>query len=321
MSGSFADEHLAIDLAYDILKILAFILFGTAYVLAFSYLKSLSLAKECLLVYLYKDVISSMMLYRTFSAIEVVLDFWNAGGTSKTQAMIISFGHWFGGLYLALTLIFISIYNLYVAKSNTIDPTIDWLGKDEASAIKRIRCGCCLAVIGFLAINFGMELYPYIFYTMIPHHSSEPDMLISNILYRGTLILLLLVSGILITARRIYGSTHNIQIDPVLTKSIKYIFALAVATIGTMTITEYFQFVDIKTSRKIYNILVSPIEMFAPFVIILRSDQLKIHSIRFMKNKFDDAFMLSIYLIPTFMFIVVNLTSYIIYYIVDISCC
>ena len=321
MSGPFTDENHTIDLAYDILKILAFILFGTAYVLAFSYLNSISLAKECLLVPLYKDVMSSMMLYRTFSAMEVIPDFWDVEGTSKTQAIIVSFGLWFGGLYLALTLIFISIYNFYVAKSNTIDPTIDWLGKDDVSAIKRIRCGCNLGVIGFLAINFGMELYPKIFYTMIPHHSSVPNLLISNIVYRGTLILLLLVSGILIAARRIHGSTHNIQIDPVLTKSIKYIFILAVVTVGAMTITEYFQFVDIKTSRKIYNILVSPIEMFAPFVIILRSDQLKIHSIRFMKNKFDDAFMLSIYLIPTFMFIVVNLTSYITCYIVDIPCC
>ena len=72
MNGSYTNEDHAIDLAYDILKILAFILFGTAYVLAFSYLNSLSLAKECLLVHLYKDVISSMMLYRAFSAIEEV---------------------------------------------------------------------------------------------------------------------------------------------------------------------------------------------------------------------------------------------------------
>ena len=313
MNVSFTDGEPAIDMAYDILKILAFILFATAYVLAFSYLNSLCLAKECLLVHLYKDVISSMMLYRTFSAIEVILDFWNVGETSKTQAIIISFGLWFCGLYLALTLIFINIYNLYVAKSNTIDPTIEWLGKDEASAIKRIRCGCCLGVIGFLAINFGMELYPNIFYTMIPHHSPGFDLLLSNILYRGTLILLLLVSGILIAARRIYGSTHNIRIDPILTKSIKYIFVLAVVTVGAMTITEYFEFVNIKTSRRINQILVSPIEMFAPFVIILRSDQLKVHSIRLMRNKLDDAFMLSIYLIPICMFIVVNITSHIIF--------
>ena len=312
MNGSYTDEAHSIDLAYDILKVSAFILFGAAYVLAFSYLNSVALAKECLLVYLYKDVISSLLFYRTLSMIEVGLDFWTVGGISKVQAILLSFGVWFGGLYLALNLIFISIYNLYVAKSNTIDRTNPWLGNDEASAIKRIRCGCCLGVIGFLAINFGMELYPNVFYTMIPDPLSGSNMMISNILYRGTFIMLLLISGILIVARRFYGSTHYIQIDPVLTKSIRYIFMIAVVTIAALTITEYFQLMNIKASRKIYQILLSPIEIFAPFVIIFRSDQLKIHAIRFMKNTLDDAFMISIYLVPTFLFIVVNLTSYII---------
>ena len=59
-----------------------------------------------------------MLLWRTFSAIEVVIDFWNGGETVKTQAIIIAFGLWFAALYLALTLTFISIYNLYMVKSN-----------------------------------------------------------------------------------------------------------------------------------------------------------------------------------------------------------
>ena len=63
---------------------------------------------------------------------------------------------------------------------------------------------------------------------------------------------------------------------------------------------------------EMYQILMSPIEIFAPFVIILRSDQLKIHSIRMIKNIYDDALMLSIYLVPVFLFIAVNLIVYII---------
>lgn len=318
MNFTNTDQEHVIDSVYVLIKMLSFIPFGTAYVMSFSYLNSISLAKECLLVYLYKDVLVSMLWWRTFSAIEVIVNYLNAGETEKIPAIMISFGFWLGAMYLALILMFISIYNLYMVKSNTIDPTINWLGPDEVSAIKRIRCGCILVVIGFSAISFGLGLYPNIVYRMTPHQLSGSDLLISNILYRGTLILLLLVSGIFIAARRIYGSTHEIQIDQVFTNSIKYIFIISIITIGILTIAEACQFFDIKTSWKIYQVVMSPIEMFAPFIVILRSDQLKTHSIRFMKNKLEAAFMLSIYLVPACMFITVNSLIYVMFKVLNV---
>ena len=103
MNDTRAEEEHIIDLTYDILTLLSFIPFGTTYVLAFSYLNSVSLAKECLHVYLYKDVLLSMLLWRKFSATEVVIDFLNGGETGKIQVIIIAFGLWFAALYLALT--------------------------------------------------------------------------------------------------------------------------------------------------------------------------------------------------------------------------
>ena len=313
MNGTYTDGEHVIDMVSDILKIVSFILFGIAYALAFSYLNSLSLAKECLLVYLYKDVLSTMLSWRTFLAIEVMIDFWKVEGTSENEALLISFGLILGAMYSILILIFISIYNLYMAKTNKIDPTINWLGKDESSAIKRIRCGCSLSVIGFLAINFGLGLYPPIFHAMIPHQSSGSAWLISTILYRGTTILLLLVCGIINVVRKIYGSTHETQIDRLLTMSIKYIFIITVVIFVTLTTAEACQFSDPRTSWEIYHIVMSPIDILAPYIIIFRSDQLKTHSIRFLKNKYNDLFMFNIYFVPAFMFIAINLSMYLIF--------
>ena len=317
MNGTYTDGEHVIDMVSDILKIVAFILFGIAYALAFSYLNSLSLAKECLLVYLYKDVLSMMLSWRTFLAIEVMIDFWEVEGTSKTEALMISFGLQFGAMYSILILIFISIYNLHTAKTNTIDPTINWLGKDESSAIKRIRCGCSLSVIGFLAINFGLRLYPPILYAMMPHHSFGSALLISTIVYRGTVILLLLFCGIINVVRKIYGSTHETQIDRVLTMSIKYMFIIPAVIFITVTIAEACQFSDKRTSWENYQVVTSPIEIFAPFIIIFRSNQLKTHSIRLLKNKYNDLFMFNVYFVPAFMFIAINLSVYIIFKLVD----
>ena len=129
-------------------------------------------------------------------------------------------------------------------------------------------------MIGFSAIGFGMGLYPNIFYRMIPHQMSGSDLMVSNIIYRGTLILLLLVSGILIAARRMYGSTHEIQIDHVFTNSIKHIFIITIITIGILTLAEACPIVDIKTSWKIYQIFMSPIEIFAPACMFITIDSL-----------------------------------------------
>ena len=317
MNDTFADGEHVIDMLSDILKIASFILFGIAYVLALSYLNSLSLVKECLLVYLYKDILSMMLSWRTFLAIEVMIDFWKVEGTSKTEALMISFGLQFGAMYSILILIFISIYNLYTAKTNKIDPTINWLGKDESSAITRIRCGCSLSVIGFLAISFGLGLYPPILYAMIPHHSSGSALLISTILYRGTMILLLLVCGIINVVRKIHGSTYETQIDRVLTMSIKYMSIVTVVLFVTLTIAEACQFSDKRTSWEIYQIAMSPIDILAPYIIIFRSDQLKTYSIRFLKNKYNNGFMFNIYFVPAFMFIAINLSTYIVFKLID----
>ena len=152
---------------------------------------------------------------------------------------------------------------------------------------------------------------------MIPHHSFGSALLISTILYRGTAILLLLFCGIINVVRKIYGSTHETQIDRVHTMFIKYIVIVSVVMFVTVTIAEACQFSDKRTSWEIYQVLMSPIEILAPFIIIFRSDQLKTHSIKFLKNKYDDLFMFNIYFVPAFMFIVINLSMYIIFKLVD----
>ena len=114
MNVTNTDQEHVIDSVCGLINMLSFIPFGTAYILSFSYLNSISLAKECLLVYLYKDMLVSMLWWRTFSAIEVIVSFWNAGETEKIPAIIISLGFWFGAMYLALILMIISIYNLYI---------------------------------------------------------------------------------------------------------------------------------------------------------------------------------------------------------------
>ena len=307
----FSEQEDAIAIGFDILAISSFLVYLLMYICTYSYLNNVSLAKECILVYLYKDIFSSMLLWRTLWAIEVILSYWNNHSTSEIQAMVLSFGLWFAGFYLASIAIFINIYNLKMAKTNTIDPIMPWLGEDERSAIKQIRCACCLVVMSFLVVTFGMGLYPKIFYIIVGDFKA--DIFISNSLYRGTLFLLLLINGGLVLAKRLYKTTLEVTVDKSIKKYTLSVMIVLCVTLLVLTGVELTRFANIKTSWELYQILLTPLHICAPFILIWRSDQLKIHSIRYLKNKYDDVFILSIYIVPTILFILINSILFILF--------
>ena len=291
-----------IVMVHDTLDVIAFIAIGTACALTLSYLNNLSLAKKCLLLYLYKDVISCCLCLRSFRMIEALLSYYDVNGTSKTLAIVLSFGLSLCVFYLCLLLIFVSVSKLYMAKSNTIDSPIPFLPKNEALAIKQIRIGCFLLAIGVLSTTFSVGWYPLSYYIMMQDQEEG-----TYLIYRCGILLLLSISGVLTVAKRYYETTTDLQIDQIIPKTIKCIFIFFLSTLACSIIAEATQLMETKKIVKISEIIRSIILIFGPFVMIYRSNQLKTHSIRIIKNTCDDFFLLSIYLVPTFTFMLINL--------------
>ena len=317
MNETLTDEpgslYAVINISYDILIVLCLATFVPAYILINSYFNSVSLHKECLLIHLYKDVISSLLLWRAFWVAEVIIKYWNKKNQNEIQAFIVSFGLFFAAGYLALILIFISIYKLYMSKTKTVDPTITWLGKDEVLVAKKIRLGCILIVICFLATAFGMELYPNIYHHMLLHEPSSENVRMSFILYRCTFFLLLLISGVLTVSSKFYGKIDVVIADNIIPKTVKYVFIVCCVSGIVGLFVDSSQIYDNRTRRKIYQIFLSLIKIFAPYALINKSEQLERHSIRYLKNLYDDIFMLNIYFIPIFLSIVMYLSLFIMF--------
>ena len=292
----------------DTLCIIGSIAFGSASVLTLSYLNDLSLSKRCLILYLYKDMISSVTLVRAFVMIQTLLSHLNEEGTNWILAMLVSYSLSCCVLYTVLNLIFISIIKFYMAKLNMIDPQIPMMGGDEKDAIRRVRILCCLIVVGFASTTVGLRLYPLLFYRLTIGHEVEDNFLMSCLLYRGTLVLLISISGIITMAKKYYEANNEFLIDQMVPKAIKYISVLAVLKLTLPSIAEIADLADKRTIWKFSQSITSTLYIIVPFVLILRSDQLKTHSIRIMKNKYDDVFLYSIYLVPTFLFFVINVT-------------
>ena len=204
--------------------------------------------------------------------------------------------------YLCLILIFVSISKLYMAKSNTIDSPIPFLPKDEVLAMRQIRIACFLLAVGVLCTTFSVGWYPLSYYIMMQDQEEG-----TYLIYRCGILILLSISGILTVAKRYYETTTDLQIDQIIPKTIKCIFIFFLSTLACSIIAEATQLMETKKIVKISEIIRSIILIFGPFVMIYRSNQLKTHSIRIIKNTCDDFFLLSIYLVPTFTFMLINL--------------
>ena len=303
----------AIEKINDILAIIVFIVLTTTCFSASSYLNSIPTAKKCLLLYLYKDTISSILWLRAIRMIEAILGNLNIGKTNKVQALTLSFALVCGFLYMSLIVTFINIYKLYMAKTKTVDPKIPFLDENEELAIRKIRVICLLIAIGSMTTFFAMGWYPSVFYAMMPNQEPRNNLLMSNILYRGTMIILLFINCVISLLKKYYQAITEIAIDKVIPKAIKYIVIQSFLILTITTIAEAFHFASFKDIRIIVQLIHSVLLIVVPILLTFRSDQLKSHSIRFLKNQYDNAFFLSIYLVPLCLFISINVCIFLVF--------
>ena len=264
------------------------------------------MAKKCLLLYLYKDTISSILLLRAIRMIEALLGYLNIGETNKFKALTLSFTIICVIFYLILILTCMNIYKLYMAKTKTVDPKIPFLDEDEELAIRKTRIICLLIATGTMSTTFAMGLYPRPYYARVLDEEPRKYLFMSNILYRGTMLILLLINCVILMIRKYHDATTEIAIDKVIPKAIKFIVIQAILIVTIATILEAFGILRFKDIRIILELIHSLMLIVVPILLISRSDQLKLHSIRFLKNKYDDAVLLSIYLVPSFLFISIN---------------
>ena len=316
-----ADASYSIGLVEDFLAIFAFLSTLTVSLLVRSYLHNIAKAKECLLLFLYKEVASCLPCIRFIWVAEVVLGNSNEFEASKLEATIVSLSIWFLVLYLGIMINLISFLKVYETKTGLIDPPMPmWMGENEKSAMKRIRFICGLTVVGFLSVCFGFGLYPNFYYTILKDTTTNPHLTTSNLLYRGPSILMLLIFVITSLVVMLHKTTNEpqIDIDTIIPRAVNFIAGTFALAFGLWTISEVLQFLDIEIQWKYHHILMSTILVFLPPALVLKSKQLKSHSARFFQAKYDDLFFLSIYFWPTVLSIVIYSSLYTLYQLIDV---
>ena len=307
-----------INLINDIVTIISFLSGGVCSRLALSYLKGLSTDKECLLVFLYRDVIISITWIRSFRVAEVVLRLWNEDGLNEYFSVAISLGTWAAVFYLAVMANFISYLRLRIAQTGIVDPETSCIGHDDSSRIRLVRIFGVVASIIFISLAPIHGIYPNLYYGISKDHEYPPQIILSNVVYKGTVALLFTLSMVMGIVANIVGPIDKLQNLSFINRAKNNIVMVLVVVIILTALGQTFSFYDYQKHWRFIPISVSILQILLPPAIILRSNQLKDHSIRVLKNLYDDLLLLCIYWVPAMSFIFTYSSIYVIFTLIDV---
>ena len=315
-STNISDKNDSIIFVKDIVTIIAMVATVAGYFLAHSYLNNVSLSKECLLLHLYKEVVGVVLWSRAFWMLEVFQIDWY--GLRKLQAVIVSFGVWWGAIYLAIILNIIGCLKFYMMRSGTIDPQIPWMGENESTTIKRIRISCRSMVLAFLSICYGLGIYPDTYYAVLYVPMTQSDRTTMYLVLRCPLILLNLIFIVTMVGAKLQKKTMEPNIDKVARYAIILIVIFSLFSVGMVCIAEYLELIRRMNIYLFYLIFISMLHIVVPPIFIMALEQVKSHTLRVLKNLFDEAFFLSIYLVPLFLVFVVYGSLSVLYHILHV---
>ena len=130
-----------------------------------SYFGNLALSKDCLLLYLYKDLMTLVICLNCMAEISLALAYTFGGwmGISATGAKCLSFMACNILLLLLLFMNIISALKFYQKKANVLDPSMPW-GDDDQKGIKWIRVVASTITLVLTSTMFGLGLYPKTYY-------------------------------------------------------------------------------------------------------------------------------------------------------------
>ena len=287
-------------LGNDILGILAFFTTVITSATLFSYLNNVSLAKNCLLLYLYKDFLIILILLRFVWVIKVIVSYFDVHTENHVSEKIVVFCLLSGILSLQSIMNMISGLKLIIAKRMELDPSLPWIGDNESSGINKIRLVCTLSVFGIMSILYGLGLYPKMYYGFAGIEKEYNPVAI--VLYRGILGVLLITCLATWVGTKHFERASGEQLDTLIPRTINYFLWISFTIVGFMVLWETLEIFDFKTRWNLYQLLTTAGEMITSLAIILKSEKLKAHFKKCLKNKCDEIFLWNIILMPTFLF-------------------
>jgi hypothetical protein len=311
---------------YVFFAILGFIISTTLIILIFSYLNNVSLVKECVLVYLYKDVVIMFILSNCYRLITIIIPYSHPSGLgiSPTIARAISFAPI---LLLVLLLLFINTINVvkcYILKSKVLDPPMPW-GDDDVLGINTLRLAYSIFTIVLGSVMYVLGLHPKVplYYVLVEHHLTEPHFPEHSYILAGLCVALCITSTITGVVAKVYEEANKQLLGEIIAQQINYslvifptiLVMLLILTVYLVDVFEVFTFMNL---LEIMYVVVSLLYIIAPTFVFYKVHPVRSHAVKLLKNKWEDAFILKIYVTPVLITVIMYPSLFILYQLLDI---
>ena len=285
-----------------------------------SYFGNLALSKDCLLLYLYKDLMILAIWLNCLAEISLVLAYTFGGmmGISITGAKCLSFMACNILLLLLLFMNIISALKFYQKKANILDPSMPW-GDDDKKGIKWIRVVATTITLVLTSTMFGLGLYPKTYYwfsgqEILSFHKESPTFIVYPIM----LIFLISTSIIIALATKFYKLPTPHATDSVIPHQIDYFHMSFCFMLLLIVILGESNFLSSSNLWNVWKIHMVLMQIGIPVLTVLKEKQLRHYTSNFLRIKIEELFFYQIYLTPTLVCFLMHITLYLIYDFFDI---
>ena len=315
MSGEFNESsfYSITSFANDGFSVFSFSFSLIIMIAIFSFLHNSSPAKECILLYLHKDLLVMLISLRSMWCLKILLTD-DQSGMGEYTAKALLFCLW-SMIFTVLALInMISALKLYIIRTVVLDPPMPW-GTDEKIGMACIRSILGLIAVGYPSILFGIGLYPTAYYSFA---KESPGLIHTNLntwLYLGPFTCLIVSFFVSSLGARIYRNTAKEQINDIIPRQMTYFSWLSVITLSFVICILLSENIGIPAPLRwsILQLMISIIQLIIPLSVVLNVEQLQTYSITFVKNILEDTFFFNLYIIPPVLAILMYVTLYFVY--------
>ena len=294
--------------------------FNTLLLLIFAYLHNVPLAKQCVLLQLYKEFVILLVLCMCLMNGALIGLYTYGYPMPWILATAITLCLRIGTIVLMLLANIIHLLKYRMSKEQMLDPPMPW-GDDEKRGLLWIRLSCWGFSIGFAITMYFCGMQTVFYHLLTVQGYDESTMFI----HYGLEIFLFATCTLLIVGERYYQKKNEGQaFDPVVTRRLQYLVLVIVIAFLFTNIGNLLIGVPIKSRqyrmwirRKTLTIVLI-VDIGIAIGTISKADQVRSFAIKVMKNIYDEAFFLNIYLVPLFLFILIHGCLCIIYHLFDI---
>ena len=279
-----------------------------------AYLKNLSLAKQCLLLCLYKDLVALWIFMNSSWEIRIILSYstGHGQGIDDVLSVVLSFCLWCViGLSLLLMNV-IAALKLYISKTNTLDPPMPW-GDDENIGLNFIRVTCTLLIVGFTSVLYGLGIYPKIYYLFSgiesPNSFGQPR---AATIF-PVMLLILVASGMVTYLCAKFYKSRSLQLNETpIPKQLNYLVWMPMMAVSLTLCSSALDILSSRNHWKLFRMNIAMLQLATPAIIIMRTPDLKAYFGKSISSTWDQLFFMQIYLTPALISLIMYGTLYLI---------